>query len=385
MANELTAAAAGPRYTEIEMSEVRGATGLQPASFGEVVAFSELMSRADVAIPKHLRQNPGACMAVTMRALRWEMDPFAVASKTYLVGDQIAYEAQLIAAVVHIRAPIKRRPDYKFMGEGDKLQCAVAVEMLDGTVKEYVSPKKGEIKVQNSPLWKSDPEQQLGYYSIRAWARRYAPEVILGVYTPDEMVDHAREMGDRVVSFDQLEARAEAVKDEPKPKAPAKAADKPQEAAPAPPAPETPPDPTTAPEPAQEATSTTGFVDFAGAVADANDWPHIQHALAELFKTPEWAAADDLMKANARKCAFHRLQDLNSQGLKFDFITNAHAWRCYIEFEDNRDVLQLNAAAFRGSQAFLSLSEPNRALLEKALAARMIDLEPMAVDDGGLA
>ncbi|WP_139251581.1 recombinase RecT [Kaistia soli] len=163
---------------------------LLPQTFGDVVAFADLMSRSQHAIPKHLRGNPGACMAVTMQALRWEMDPFAVAAKAYSVNDMIAYEAQLIAAVVYTRAPIKRRPDYAFSGAGADLVCTVTCEMLDGSVKVYVSPREGDIKTKNSPLWKTDPQQQLGYYSIRSWARRYTPEVLLGVYAPDELEEY---------------------------------------------------------------------------------------------------------------------------------------------------------------------------------------------------
>jgi hypothetical protein len=125
-------------------------------------------------------------MAITMQALRWEMDPFMVASKSYNVKDLIAYEAQLVAAVVNTRAPIAKRPVYEYTGEGDTRQCIVSCEMLDGSIKTYESPMLGKITTKNSPLWKADPDQQLGYFSIRSWARRHTPEVILGVYTPDE-------------------------------------------------------------------------------------------------------------------------------------------------------------------------------------------------------
>ena len=169
----------------------RGSSGMVflPQSFAEVVTYAEMMSRADVAVPKHLRGNPGACMAVVMRANSWEMDAFAVADKTYSVNDRLAFEAQLVAAVVHTRAPIKRRPDYEFLGEGPTRRCIVSVEMLDGTTKTYESPEFRNIQTKNSPLWKADLDQQLGYFSIRGWGRRHAPEVLLGVYTPDELID----------------------------------------------------------------------------------------------------------------------------------------------------------------------------------------------------
>ena len=147
------------------------------------------MARADLALPKHLRGNDGACMAVAMQAVRWGMDPFAVANKTYSVNDRLAYEAQLVAAVVHMRAGIKGRPNYEYSGEGPTRKCKVICTLEDGDVREYETPTIGSITVKNSPLWKSDPDQQLGYFAIRSWARRYTPEVILGVYDRDEIAE----------------------------------------------------------------------------------------------------------------------------------------------------------------------------------------------------
>lgn len=55
---------------------------------------------------------------------------------------------------------------------------------LDGAICEYETPPFKIIGIKNSPLWKSDPRQQLG--ASRAWARRNCPEVFLGVYDRDE-------------------------------------------------------------------------------------------------------------------------------------------------------------------------------------------------------
>lgn len=197
-------------YKSVPMVNRGGGGMLMPQTFGDAVAFSEIMARSQHAIPKHLRDVPGACLAVTMQALRWEMDPFAVASKSYNVKDIIAYEAQLIAAVVHTRAPIKTRPDYAYSGEGQERRCTVSAMFDDGVKRSYESPKLGEILVKNSPLWKADPDQQLGYYSIRAFARRYCPEVILGVYTPEEAEtfrgpDNARDVTPRTSLAERLQ------------------------------------------------------------------------------------------------------------------------------------------------------------------------------------
>jgi RecT family len=169
------------------VSVTAGANGssIAPQNLGEVVRFAEVMSKADIALPKHLRGNAGACMAVAMQALEWQMSPFAVASKSYSVNGTIAYEAQLIAAVVNTRSGIKGRLKYAYNGTGNDMTCTVS-GILDGEVYEYTSPSIGSITTKNSPLWKSDPQQQLGYFAARSWARRYVPEVLLGVYDREE-------------------------------------------------------------------------------------------------------------------------------------------------------------------------------------------------------
>jgi hypothetical protein len=171
----------------VPMTAVGGGGMLQPRSLGDIVEFSRLMCKAGPAIPKHLRDNAGACMAVTMQALRWEMDPFAVANKSYYVNDRVAYEAQLIAAVVATRARLQKRMTYDFQGEGENLTCTVTGTFSDGITQSYTSPPIGKITNKNSPLWKTDPQQQIGYFSARSWARRYTPEVILGVYDREEI------------------------------------------------------------------------------------------------------------------------------------------------------------------------------------------------------
>lgn len=162
---------------------------LLPGTLSDAVRFAEVMCKADLALPKHLRGNAGACLAITLQALRWEMDPFMVANKTYEVSQRLAYEAQLVAAVVLTRAPIVGRPEYTYTGEAPTRRCKVTIQMKGGQSLEYETPMSKDIKVQNSPLWKADLDQQLGYFAIRSWARRHTPEVLLGVYTPDEAAE----------------------------------------------------------------------------------------------------------------------------------------------------------------------------------------------------
>lgn len=215
------------RNNAVSISGNRNGMSIVPETFAQVMEFAAAMSVANVAIPKHLRGSEGACMAVAMQAFEWGMSPFAVANKSYSVNDRIAYEAQLIAAVVNTRSGIQGRLKYKYSGDGDTRRCTV-IGILDGEEAEYTSPLFSKITPKNSPLWKSDPDQQLAYYSARAWARRHVPEVILGVYDREEI----ETIDSDPIDYDPPQApKAEAViehKPEPKPKATKKPKDEPK-------------------------------------------------------------------------------------------------------------------------------------------------------------
>lgn len=172
----------------------RGAGAMfMPNNMQEVVDFASMMAKSDFAVPPKFRGNPGACLAVAIQALRWEMDPYAVIQKAYVTkakdgSERLAYEAQLIAAVVNTRAPIVGRIKLRYEGEGMARKLTVIGRFIDADEDSpLTTPMLSQITVQNSPLWKADPDQQLAYYGQRAWGRRWCPEVLLGVYAPDEV------------------------------------------------------------------------------------------------------------------------------------------------------------------------------------------------------
>ena len=171
------------------------AGGLSFTDMGQVMEFAKLMSISRQAVPKHLRGEPGACMAVSLQALGWRMDPFAVANKSYMVNDRIAYEAQLIHAVIEQRAPITGRIKGVVSGEGPTRKWTLTAKTTDGDTVEYIGNEIGKITTKNSPLWKSDPDQQLWFYSVRAMCRRHFPDVLLGVYEKEE-IKHAEGLRD---------------------------------------------------------------------------------------------------------------------------------------------------------------------------------------------
>lgn len=171
---------------DVGIGSARG--GVRFENMLQVMEFAKLMAVADIGVPKHLRGNPGACMRVALQADEWGFSPFAVADKSYLVNDRLAYESQLIHAVVEKRAPLAERLRPSWSGEGPTRRCKVVGVMI-GERDPFVweGPMFKDIKIKNSPEWAANPDKQLFYHASRDWARIYVPDVLLGVYERDEM------------------------------------------------------------------------------------------------------------------------------------------------------------------------------------------------------
>ena len=188
-------------------------------SMRSIMDMATMMAKGRSTIPAHLAGNPSDCAAVIMQAINWKMNPWAVAQKTHVVNGALGYEAQLVNAVIQSSGVTVDRFNYEWYGPWEKIigkSKVIKVPAKEGK-KEYEfrvpdygmndevglgvrvwATLKGETvprvldlllvqaAVRNSPLWATDPKQQLAYLAVKRWARLFSPDVILGVYTPDE-------------------------------------------------------------------------------------------------------------------------------------------------------------------------------------------------------
>lgn len=172
-----------------------------PQTIQSMMQMAEMMSKASVTVPKHLAGKPADCLAVIMQAAQFQMNPFAVAQKTHLVNGQLGYEAQLVNAVVQNSGAINGRFHYEYRGEGANIECRVGAVLSgesDITWGGWLSA--ASVATKSSPLWKTNPRQQLGYLQVKNWARQYTPGAILGVYSADELEPHEeRAMGQAAI------------------------------------------------------------------------------------------------------------------------------------------------------------------------------------------
>lgn len=255
---------------EVRVVEDSGALAylFDTARFEHMFRIASAMAAAAL-IPEHLRgirkqgqftpfepeEVKANCFLVVNQSLRWGMDPFAVAPETYVVGGKLAYQGKLVAAVINARAGLQGRLAYSFSGTkgADDFTITVSGTFPGDEKPREITLRVGDAKTENQ-MWKKDPEQKLVYSGAVKWARRYCPEVVLGVVTDDD-IERINESQPQLANaqevkplFDAPVASSPAAPEpaaEKAPKMPRKAAAKPEaeKSAPVvePPAPETEP------------------------------------------------------------------------------------------------------------------------------------------------
>ena len=179
-----------------------------------ISAFAQMMFQGAATVPRHLQGNAADCMAVAMQAAQWQMNPFAVAQKTHLINGVLGYEAQLVNAVISRSGVLASRFEYEWYGPWEKVIGKFNIRkgekgeyrvpgwtmadeegigiIIKARLKGEEQPREldlllAQARVRNSTLWADDPRQQLAYLAVKRWARLFCPDVILGVYTPDEL------------------------------------------------------------------------------------------------------------------------------------------------------------------------------------------------------
>lgn len=176
------------------------AIAMDAGAMDSMMRVADLMSSGRATVPKHLQGNSADCLAVIMQAMQWQMNPFAVAQKTHVVNGTLGYEAQLVIAVINSSPLLATRLAYEWSnnwtgvnGKTDKSPDRIVrvwATLRGENVPRELTVSMAQAGVRNSPNWETDPRQQLAYLAAKRWARLHAPDVVLGVYTPDELEEY---------------------------------------------------------------------------------------------------------------------------------------------------------------------------------------------------
>lgn len=143
-------------------------------------------------VPPHFQGKPENTFVALQMALQLEVNPLLALQNIIVIQGRPGFNAQFAIALCNQRGPFKGPITWESKGKGKELEVTakgilrVTGETVDVTVSLAMAELEGWTK---NPKYRSMPEQMLRYRSATWLIRLYAPDVLLGFNTNDELED----------------------------------------------------------------------------------------------------------------------------------------------------------------------------------------------------
>lgn len=265
-------------------------------------------------VPDSFKNNIAACAVGLQLAIHMQVSPFMLFQKLYMVHGKPGVEAQFAIALCNSRGTFTGPIQYDWRGTKGKSDwtCVAKAQLSRSKVHVEMAIDWATVEAEGwlskaGSKWKTMPEQMFRYRTAMLLIRTYAPEVLMGMTSRDELEDETvidvtpkRDTG----AADAIRTGGDVVVDTaPKKRAPRKATHDPEvppEATP----PATEPANTTDPNPAVESEDPAKAGHDAASDLSLQETPNDEGTLVELIaeaglNVPEKKASLDVLLKQA--------------------------------------------------------------------------------------
>ncbi len=145
---------------------------------------------ASKIVPETFKNDAGACLIAIDTASRMNIPLLMVLQHLYIVKGKPSWSGSFVIARLNSCgrfAPL----DFEMEGEGKTLSCYVTTTRLsDGKRLTGTKITMEMVRIEGwGAKWQSMPEQMMCYRAAAFFGRVYAPDVILGMHTVEEVED----------------------------------------------------------------------------------------------------------------------------------------------------------------------------------------------------
>lgn len=169
-------------------------------SFETALRMADCLSKSTI-VPKSYQGNAGNCMIAIEMASRINTSPMMVMQNLYIVNGNPAWSSQWIISMINTSKRYKTELQYEFgYDEADGgLSCRAWAEDLQGHVVygPKITMKMAEAEGwlnKSGSKWKTMPEVMIRYRAAAFFGRVNCPDMIMGIYSQDEIVDMGGEI-----------------------------------------------------------------------------------------------------------------------------------------------------------------------------------------------
>jgi len=182
-----------PTAANALMQKLTFATWMEAAKFEHVWRIAKLFAASDM-VPDHYKRKAENCFIACQMAFRLDIEPFMFMQKSYIVHGKPGIESQLAVALANARGPFRGRIRYEMTGEGDTRSCRAYAFLSDTgdevseTITVRIAKDMGWWGKKDS-LWPKSTDLMLKYRSAMWLVRTVCPEVLMGLYSYEELID----------------------------------------------------------------------------------------------------------------------------------------------------------------------------------------------------
>ncbi len=172
-----------------------------PAPFSNDLALESSMRAAKALnsssiVPESFQgaRNMGNVLIALELAQRLGTSPMAVMQNLHIIHGKPGFSAQFMISVVNSCgrfSPLR----FRMTGEGDGRQCIAyatdleSAETVEGPAVSIAMAKAEGWLNKSGSKWRSMPELMLRYRAAAFFARLYAPDLMMGFMTTEELAD----------------------------------------------------------------------------------------------------------------------------------------------------------------------------------------------------
>lgn len=193
--------ATNEREALVVASERRPSTAVfSPEVWGTALDMAKALADSTI-VPKDYRGRQANCLIALEMAARLAVPVLQVMQNMYLVHGRPAWSAQFLIACVNSSgrfSPLQ----YTLAGQGDERTCVAHAVRLQGRervegppVSIAMAKREGWFRVsktgESASKWHTMPELMLRYRAAAFFARVYCPDIVMGMYAPDEVQNTA--------------------------------------------------------------------------------------------------------------------------------------------------------------------------------------------------
>lgn len=175
--------------------------------WGQLMEMSEMLAKSTI-VPQQYQRRPENVMVALDMASRMGVSPMVVMQNLHIIQGKPSWSGTAVASLIRNSGQFKN-VELVYVGEegtdshGAYVQAERNGKILKGTVVTIRMAKQEGWYQKNGSKWQTMATQMLGYRAYSYFGRLYAPELMMGLHSTDEVEDMISNKSDVINPYEK--------------------------------------------------------------------------------------------------------------------------------------------------------------------------------------